>query len=325
MTSATTDRRLGLSPGVAIKTPCRVTTTAAITLSGEQTIDGVAAVTDDRVLVRNQSDQTTNGIYVCDTGTWERDKDFDGNNDIVKGTIVRVTNGTLYSDSYWAVTTANPITIDSSSLTFSQTVNSLSGVSAFMQTVLDDTTAALARTTLGAVGLTGTDTIAGDKTFTGAIITATRAAFSAYLTADTANNVTGDASAYALNNSAFTEIYDLGSNFNASTGIFTAAVSGVYVFGCSIQVANLGSGHAAGAFSLNTSNKLFDYSRLNVGAARDTSNIVGQGAGVVAFLDAGDTAYLQTTVSDGTKTVGVLGQNNAMRTSISGALVCQTA
>lgn len=55
MTSIQIDRTDGLSSSVAIKGPCRVATTANVTLSGEQTIDGVAVVTDDRVLVKDQT------------------------------------------------------------------------------------------------------------------------------------------------------------------------------------------------------------------------------------------------------------------------------
>ena len=51
MTSTSTDRIDGLSAALAIKAPVRVATTANITLSGEQTIDGVAVVEHDRVLV----------------------------------------------------------------------------------------------------------------------------------------------------------------------------------------------------------------------------------------------------------------------------------
>ena len=41
--------------GIAWKAPVRVATTASITLSGTQTIDGVAVVAGDRVLVKNQA------------------------------------------------------------------------------------------------------------------------------------------------------------------------------------------------------------------------------------------------------------------------------
>ena len=86
--------RLGrLTQSNAIKNPCRVATTGNITLDGEQTIDGVSAVSGDRVLVWQQSDTTQNGIYVCDTGLWTRDVDFDGPGDVAQGTIVGVTQG----------------------------------------------------------------------------------------------------------------------------------------------------------------------------------------------------------------------------------------
>ncbi len=54
-TQKQTDRNAGLVAAAAIKNPCRVATTANITLSGEQTIDGVAVVAADRVLVKSQT------------------------------------------------------------------------------------------------------------------------------------------------------------------------------------------------------------------------------------------------------------------------------
>lgn len=120
MTSPSTDRRYGLLGMLSIKAPCRVATTTSITLSGLQTIDGVTVAAGDRVLVKSQSTGADNGIYVADTGTWTRDLDFDGPYDIVKGTLVPVTDGTLYSASYWFVATANPITIGTTSLTFTR-------------------------------------------------------------------------------------------------------------------------------------------------------------------------------------------------------------
>ena len=50
--------------GSTSKIPCKVATTANITLSNTQTIDGVSVVSGDRVLVWNQSTPADNGIYV---------------------------------------------------------------------------------------------------------------------------------------------------------------------------------------------------------------------------------------------------------------------
>ena len=113
-----TDRFSGLAPNLAIKAPCRAATTANITLSGAQTIDGVAVVADDRVLVKDQTDQTENGIYDASATAWTRAKDFDGARDVVKGTQVLVTSGTTAAGIQYQLTTTNPITIDTSNLTF---------------------------------------------------------------------------------------------------------------------------------------------------------------------------------------------------------------
>lgn len=146
--TTSTDRRLGVNSSAAIKVTCRAATTANITLSGEQTIDGVACVTDDRVLVKDQTDQTENGIYIVDTSSWERAKDFDGNLDVVQGTLVPVYAGTVNGSTIYRVTTSNPVTIDTDNIVFALGVNQLNGVSTFIQTLLDDTTATTARQTL---------------------------------------------------------------------------------------------------------------------------------------------------------------------------------
>ena len=90
---AQTDRIAGYVGDIALKLPCRVATTGAITLSGLQTIDGIAVAAGDRVLVKDQLSAVENGIYFAATGSWSRTPDFDGARDVVKGTTVSVTDG----------------------------------------------------------------------------------------------------------------------------------------------------------------------------------------------------------------------------------------
>lgn len=134
MPSTVTDRLAGLTTSVAVKAPCRVATTGAITLSGEQTIDGVAVVEGDRVLVKNQVDQTTNGIYVVSSTSWSRALDFDGARDAVKGTTVQVIEGTTYTAQWFNLSTANDVTIGTDNITWTQTYVSLTPVSSATET-----------------------------------------------------------------------------------------------------------------------------------------------------------------------------------------------
>lgn len=146
MASTTTDRLAGVTAGLASKAPVRVSTTANITLSGEQTIDAVAVVADDRVLVKDQTDGIENGIYDAKSGAWVRSLDFDGSRDVVSGTFVVVASGSA-PGTVWRLSTADDIIIGTTSLTF--TSMSVTGtVSAFMVTMLDDADAAAARVTI---------------------------------------------------------------------------------------------------------------------------------------------------------------------------------
>lgn len=126
-----TDRRTGIMAGIAIKAPCRAASTAALTLSGEQTIDGVACVTGDRVLVKDQSSTATNGIYVVSTGLWSRATDFDSVDEIAKGTLVYIAaGGSANGATLWAVSSTDPVTIDSSAITFADVTEAAVAVGA---------------------------------------------------------------------------------------------------------------------------------------------------------------------------------------------------
>lgn len=107
------------SASIAIKTPCRVATTANITLSGLQTIDGVSVVADDRVLVKNQSNTVDNGIYKASSGNWERTTDFDSPFEVVKGTLILINEGTANSQQLYNITSSDPLIPGTSALTIS--------------------------------------------------------------------------------------------------------------------------------------------------------------------------------------------------------------
>src|SRR5215211_4141782 len=107
-----------MSEELAFKAPVRLATTANITLTGEQTIDG-AITSEDRVLVKNQSDTTQNGVYVSSSGPWERATDFDGPADFTTGTMLRVSAGGVNAGTVWAATVSDdPPDVETSTITF---------------------------------------------------------------------------------------------------------------------------------------------------------------------------------------------------------------
>jgi len=105
--------------GLDAKDACRVATTANITLSGEQSIDGVTTTTD-RVLVKNQSTASQNGIYVSASGAWARSTDADASAEVTSGLYTFITEGTANGSTGFVLTTDDPITVGTTALTFSQ-------------------------------------------------------------------------------------------------------------------------------------------------------------------------------------------------------------
>ena len=75
-------------------------TTANITLSGEQTIDGILTSTS-RVLVKNQTTASQNGIYVSGSGAWTRATDYNTSAEIANS-LVTATEGTIGAYSTWS-------------------------------------------------------------------------------------------------------------------------------------------------------------------------------------------------------------------------------
>jgi hypothetical protein len=131
----TTDRLSGVNSGLGRKAPVIAATTANITLSGEQTIDGIAIVDGNRVLVKDQTTGSENGIYVASTGAWTRATDFDGTNDATFGTGVVVASGTVSARAEYILTTTS-FTIGTTSLTFTQGLTDSPGADTVSNTSL---------------------------------------------------------------------------------------------------------------------------------------------------------------------------------------------
>jgi len=105
----------GLNPKQAVK----CATTADITLSGLQTIDTYTTLAGDRVLVKNQSTQSQNGIYIAGAGAWTRATDMDVWSE-VPGAYTVILNGSANINTGWVSNSADTGTINVTAITFVQ-------------------------------------------------------------------------------------------------------------------------------------------------------------------------------------------------------------
>lgn len=90
--------------------------TGNLTLSGTQTVDGIALIAGDRVLVRSQTTGSQNGVYIVASGAWARSADADSATEL-RGAVVTVEQGTINADKRFAQT-ADSITLGTTSITW---------------------------------------------------------------------------------------------------------------------------------------------------------------------------------------------------------------
>ena len=93
--------------------------TISTALNNGDTLDGVTLANGDRVLVKNQSTGSENGIYVV-AASPARATDFDASSEVTSGLFTFVEMGTVNSDSGWVLTTDGAITLDSTAIAFTQ-------------------------------------------------------------------------------------------------------------------------------------------------------------------------------------------------------------
>jgi hypothetical protein len=104
--------------GISWKQPVLCGTTANITLSGLQTLDGVTVVAGNRVLVKNQTTTSQNGIYLTSATAWSRAPDADTWDELVSA-LVFVESGNTLAGSAWYCTIQKGGTIGTTAITWS--------------------------------------------------------------------------------------------------------------------------------------------------------------------------------------------------------------
>lgn len=110
------------------KQAVRVVTVSNVALTGGAplVVDGVTLLQNNRVLVTGQSSPSQNGLFVVQTpgtgsdGTWIRSSDANTSGEIEAGMIVMVTEGAIYADTQWKLTTNDPIVLGATALIFTQ-------------------------------------------------------------------------------------------------------------------------------------------------------------------------------------------------------------
>lgn len=108
-----------VAQGLDVKASVVAATTANITLSAPQTIDGISVIAGDRVLVKNQTTASANGIYVVAAGAWTRATDADSWAELISA-FVFVERGTINADTGYVCTVDPGGTLNSTNVTFAQ-------------------------------------------------------------------------------------------------------------------------------------------------------------------------------------------------------------
>jgi hypothetical protein len=142
----------------------RAASTASVVLSGQQTIDGVALVKNDTVLLKDQSTGSENGIWLVNDGAWTRNENLIAGSNAA-GVAVFVNEGTANADTIWICTNDEAsAVVGTDSLTFSSITSTIKAAGADTQVQFNSggsLSADAGLTYNGAGSLTATGTVAG--------------------------------------------------------------------------------------------------------------------------------------------------------------------
>ena len=238
--------------GLDVKQSVKVATTTAGTLATSfangQSIDGYTLVTGDRILIKNQSTASENGIYTVNaSGAPTRAVDADVNADVTAGLFTFVEQGTANADTGWVLTSDGPVTLGTTGLTFVQfssagVVTAGDGLTKNGNTLSANLTingglvieSGAIAVNLGASGITGTLAVAdggtGATTLTGYVYGNGTDAMTASTT------IPGSAITGSVNN------VSIGSTTRSSAAFTTLAASGAVTMTANAASTSTGTG-----------------------------------------------------------------------------------
>lgn len=213
------------------KQATRVVTVTNITLSGGAPVlvDGVTLSVNDRVLVTGQSTFSQNGIYrvsVLGTGangTWVRTSDSNETGEIESGMIIMVTEGTVYADTQWKLTTDGVITIGVTDLNFVQNYSANSITGGNSSVVVYNNSAV----TISSAGISNVLTVSNTGAFVTGVVSATGNVTGNYILGN-GSQLTGISVSSSKIFNGDSEVNIAAANANANISI--AGTSNVAVF-----------------------------------------------------------------------------------------------
>jgi hypothetical protein len=272
--------------GISWKQPVNCGTTANITLSGLQTIDGVTVVAGDRVLVKSQTAPAQNGIYLASATAWSRAPDANTWDELISA-ICFVESGSTLAGSAWYCTIQPGGTLGVTAVTWSNfsvaaTYTAGTGLT-LTDYVFSITNTGVTAAAYGSASKTLTATVNAQGQLT--VLAATDIAI-----ANTQVSGLGTMSTQAASSVAIT-----GGTINGTTigGSTAAAVTGTTIT-ANTQFTGAGTGLTGTATSLSIGGNA-----ATATSATTATNIAGGATGSVPYQSASSTTALLAAGSNG--------------------------
>ena len=276
------------------KQATRVVTVSDITLAGgaPNQVDGVNLSTNDRVLVTGQSTPSQNGVYYVSiagsgsNGTWVRSQDTNATGELLGGTVVMVTEGLIYADTQWKLTTDDPIIIGTTPLVFVQnySANSISSGTSNVVVYSNANVAISSSGTSNVLTVSSTGiVVSGTESVTGNVTADHFVGNGSTLTSITGANITGTVAnatyAISANNSTYSGTVTTNAQPNiTSVGVLTSLssagnITGDNIFGNNINSTIVSaSGNVTGNYFIGNGSQLTGISPSSI--SNGTSNVV---------------------------------------------------